>query len=156
MPVEIKVPSAGESVTEVVLARWLKKDGEYAKLDEPVAELETDKATAEVDAPRARPDRRRAARDAAEDEHDPRPYRPAADRVAADDRLVDHVQRGRHDRRQRAAGQVQGVVREEARRQARPVVVLHQGGGRGPEGVPGGQCPHRRAGRRLPALLRPE
>ena len=53
MPVEIKVPSAGESVTEVVLARWLKKDGEYAKLDEPVAELETDKATAEVVAPAA-------------------------------------------------------------------------------------------------------
>src|SRR5438046_884449 len=53
MPVEIKVPSAGESVTEAVLARWLKKDGEYAKLDEPVAELETDKATAEVVAPAA-------------------------------------------------------------------------------------------------------
>src|SRR5437764_13401417 len=53
MPVEIKVPAAGESVTEVVLARWLKKDGEYAKLDEPVAELETDKATAEVVAPAA-------------------------------------------------------------------------------------------------------
>jgi 2-oxoglutarate dehydrogenase E2 component (dihydrolipoamide succinyltransferase) len=53
MPVEIKVPSAGESVTEVVLARWLKKDGEYAKADEPVAELETDKATAEVAAPAA-------------------------------------------------------------------------------------------------------
>ena len=33
MPVEIKVPSAGESVTEAILARWLKKDGEYVKAD---------------------------------------------------------------------------------------------------------------------------
>src|SRR5438067_1175945 len=51
MPVEIKVPAAGESVTEGILSRWLKKDGDYVKVDEPVVELETDKATAEVPAP---------------------------------------------------------------------------------------------------------
>jgi 2-oxoglutarate dehydrogenase E2 component (dihydrolipoamide succinyltransferase) len=51
MPVEIKVPSVGESVTEGILSRWLKKDGEAVRADEPVAELETDKATQEVAAP---------------------------------------------------------------------------------------------------------
>jgi 2-oxoglutarate dehydrogenase E2 component (dihydrolipoamide succinyltransferase) len=53
MAVEIKVPSAGESVTEGILGRWLKKDGDYVKLDEPVVELETDKATQAVPAPAA-------------------------------------------------------------------------------------------------------
>src|SRR5437763_17221388 len=53
MPVEIKVPSVGESVTEAVLARWLKKDGETVRRDEPVAELESEKATQEVPAPAA-------------------------------------------------------------------------------------------------------
>lgn len=51
MPVEIKVPSVGESVTEAVLARWLKKDGETVRRDEPIAELESEKATQEVPAP---------------------------------------------------------------------------------------------------------
>jgi 2-oxoglutarate dehydrogenase E2 component (dihydrolipoamide succinyltransferase) len=53
MPVEIKVPSAGESVTEAILARWLKKDGDYVKADEPVVEMETDKASQEIPAPAA-------------------------------------------------------------------------------------------------------
>jgi 2-oxoglutarate dehydrogenase E2 component (dihydrolipoamide succinyltransferase) len=51
MPVEIKVPSVGESVTEAVLARWLKKDGDVVRRDDPVAELESEKATQEVPAP---------------------------------------------------------------------------------------------------------
>jgi 2-oxoglutarate dehydrogenase E2 component (dihydrolipoamide succinyltransferase) len=51
MPVEIKVPSVGESITEGVLSRWLKKDGELVRADEPVLELETDKATTEIAAP---------------------------------------------------------------------------------------------------------
>ena len=51
MPVEIKVPSVGESVTEAVLSRWLKKDGDIVRRDEPVAELESEKATQEVPAP---------------------------------------------------------------------------------------------------------
>src|SRR5262249_60122767 len=49
--VDIKVPSAGESVTEGRLARWLKPDGAAVQRDEMVCELETDKATAEVPAP---------------------------------------------------------------------------------------------------------
>src|SRR5919202_726155 len=53
MPVKIEVPSVGESVTEGVLARWLKPNGALVKANEPVCELETDKATAEVSAPAA-------------------------------------------------------------------------------------------------------
>jgi 2-oxoglutarate dehydrogenase E2 component (dihydrolipoamide succinyltransferase) len=49
--VDIKVPSAGESVTEGRLARWLKPDGAAVQRDELVCELETDKATADVAAP---------------------------------------------------------------------------------------------------------
>jgi len=51
MPIEIKVPSVGESITEGVLSRWLKKNGENVRADEPVLELETEKATTEVAAP---------------------------------------------------------------------------------------------------------
>jgi len=51
MPVDIKVPSVGESITEGVLSRWLKKNGENVRADEPVLELETEKATTEVAAP---------------------------------------------------------------------------------------------------------
>jgi 2-oxoglutarate dehydrogenase E2 component (dihydrolipoamide succinyltransferase) len=50
MSLEIKVPSVGESITEVVLAKWLKKDGEYVEMDEVIAELESDKATFELPA----------------------------------------------------------------------------------------------------------
>lgn len=51
MPVEIKVPSVGESITEGILSRWIKKNGDYVKADEPIVELETDKATQEIVAP---------------------------------------------------------------------------------------------------------
>lgn len=51
MAVELKVPSVGESITEVFINRWLKGEGEYAEKDETVAELETDKATFELPAP---------------------------------------------------------------------------------------------------------
>jgi 2-oxoglutarate dehydrogenase E2 component (dihydrolipoamide succinyltransferase) len=53
MPYEIKVPSAGESVTEARIARWLKQDGERVEMDEPILELETDKANLEVNAEQA-------------------------------------------------------------------------------------------------------
>jgi len=43
--IEMKVPSPGESITEVVIARWLKKDGDYVEKDEEVAEVDSDKAT---------------------------------------------------------------------------------------------------------------
>lgn len=50
MAVELKIPSVGESVTQVTISRWLKQDGDYVKMDEPVAELESDKATVELNA----------------------------------------------------------------------------------------------------------
>jgi 2-oxoglutarate dehydrogenase E2 component (dihydrolipoamide succinyltransferase) len=53
MAVELKVPSAGESISEVVIATWLKKEGDAVKQDEAVVEIETDKATLEVPAPAA-------------------------------------------------------------------------------------------------------
>ncbi|MEI2758415.1 MAG: 2-oxoglutarate dehydrogenase complex dihydrolipoyllysine-residue succinyltransferase [Bacteroidia bacterium] len=45
MKVEIKVPSPGESITEVQIARWIKKDGDYVERDEEIAEIDSDKAT---------------------------------------------------------------------------------------------------------------
>jgi 2-oxoglutarate dehydrogenase E2 component (dihydrolipoamide succinyltransferase) len=51
MAVNIVVPSVGESITEGTIARWLKKDGDAVRADEPVFELETEKATAPVPAP---------------------------------------------------------------------------------------------------------
>lgn len=53
MSVEIKVPSVGESITEVTLAQWLKADGDYVEMDENIAELESDKATFELPAEKA-------------------------------------------------------------------------------------------------------
>jgi 2-oxoglutarate dehydrogenase E2 component (dihydrolipoamide succinyltransferase) len=53
MAVDIKIPSAGESITEGTIARWFKPNGAAVKANEPVLELETDKATMEVIAPAA-------------------------------------------------------------------------------------------------------
>ena len=53
MAVDIKVPSVGESITEGIVSRWLKADGDAVQANEPVFELETDKATTEVVAPAA-------------------------------------------------------------------------------------------------------
>jgi 2-oxoglutarate dehydrogenase E2 component (dihydrolipoamide succinyltransferase) len=50
MAIQIKVPAVGESITEVTIANWLKKDGDVVKLDEIIAELESDKATFELTA----------------------------------------------------------------------------------------------------------
>ncbi|GAA4501639.1 hypothetical protein GCM10023172_23840 [Hymenobacter ginsengisoli] len=50
MPTEIKIPAVGESITEVTIAKWLKKDGDAVKRDEVIAELESDKATFELPA----------------------------------------------------------------------------------------------------------
>ncbi|HEY2981581.1 MAG TPA: 2-oxoglutarate dehydrogenase complex dihydrolipoyllysine-residue succinyltransferase [Anaerolineales bacterium] len=49
--VELKVPSVGESVTEVEIAEWLKNEGDPVRMDESVVVLETDKATVEVPSP---------------------------------------------------------------------------------------------------------
>jgi 2-oxoglutarate dehydrogenase E2 component (dihydrolipoamide succinyltransferase) len=48
--IEIKVPTVGESITEVQLLRWNKKTGDYVERDEVIAELESEKATFEVNA----------------------------------------------------------------------------------------------------------
>ena len=48
--VEMKVPVIGESITEVTLSQWLKEEGEYVELDEPICEFESDKATLEFPA----------------------------------------------------------------------------------------------------------
>jgi len=53
MGLEIKVPAVGESITEVTLSQWLKKDGDYVEMDENLAELESDKATFELPAEKA-------------------------------------------------------------------------------------------------------
>ena len=51
--IEIKVPTVGESINEVTLIKWLKKDGDYVERDEVIAELESEKATFEVNAEQA-------------------------------------------------------------------------------------------------------
>ena len=51
--IDIKVPTVGESINEVTLVKWLRKDGEYVDRDEVIAELESEKATFEVNAEKA-------------------------------------------------------------------------------------------------------
>lgn len=51
--IDIKVPTVGESINEVTLLKWTKKDGEYVDRDEVIAELESEKATFEVNAEKA-------------------------------------------------------------------------------------------------------
>lgn len=53
MSLEIKVPPVGESISEVTLSQWIKKDGDYVEMDEVIAELESDKATFELTAEKA-------------------------------------------------------------------------------------------------------
>src|SRR3974390_3412120 len=51
MPVELIVPAVGESITEVEVGDWLKKEGELVSQDDPVVVLETEKVTVELPAP---------------------------------------------------------------------------------------------------------
>ncbi|WP_375741958.1 2-oxoglutarate dehydrogenase complex dihydrolipoyllysine-residue succinyltransferase [Corallococcus interemptor] len=53
MAVELKVPPLGESITEAVVGKWNKKQGEAVAADEPLVVLETDKVTIDVPAPAA-------------------------------------------------------------------------------------------------------
>ena len=46
----MKVPTIGESITEVTLSQWLKNDGDFINIDEPICEFESDKATLEFPA----------------------------------------------------------------------------------------------------------
>jgi 2-oxoglutarate dehydrogenase E2 component (dihydrolipoamide succinyltransferase) len=51
--IDIKVPTIGESISEVTLLKWTKKAGEWVERDEVIAELESEKATFEVNAEKA-------------------------------------------------------------------------------------------------------
>jgi 2-oxoglutarate dehydrogenase E2 component (dihydrolipoamide succinyltransferase) len=51
--IDIKVPSVGESISEVTLVKWLKKEGDYVNRDELLCELESEKATFELNAEQA-------------------------------------------------------------------------------------------------------
>ena len=53
MAIEIKVPSVGESITEVTLVKWFKQNGDWVERDEVIAELESEKATFEINAQQA-------------------------------------------------------------------------------------------------------
>jgi 2-oxoglutarate dehydrogenase E2 component (dihydrolipoamide succinyltransferase) len=53
MSLEIKIPTVGESISEVTLSKWVKKDGDTVKLNDVICELESDKATFELNAEQA-------------------------------------------------------------------------------------------------------
>ncbi|MGG9971384.1 2-oxoglutarate dehydrogenase complex dihydrolipoyllysine-residue succinyltransferase [Ferruginibacter sp. SUN002] len=53
MAIEIKIPTVGESISEVSLVKWIKKDGDWVERDEVIAELESEKATFEINAEQA-------------------------------------------------------------------------------------------------------
>ena len=46
--IEIKVPSPGESISEVIIANWLVKNGDYVENGQTIAEIDSDKATLEL------------------------------------------------------------------------------------------------------------
>jgi 2-oxoglutarate dehydrogenase E2 component (dihydrolipoamide succinyltransferase) len=48
MEKDVKIPEVGESVSEVIIAEWLKKDGEYVNVDDPICEIDSDKASFEI------------------------------------------------------------------------------------------------------------
>ena len=48
--IEIKVPSPGESISEVQISRWIKHDGDFVEKDEEIAEIDSDKATLTISA----------------------------------------------------------------------------------------------------------
>ena len=51
MAIELKVPPAGESITEVQIGEWLKKEGDSVRQDETIVVIETDKVTVELPSP---------------------------------------------------------------------------------------------------------
>lgn len=53
MIIDLKVPSPGESITEVEIANWIRKDGDIVRKDEELAEIESDKATLTINAEQA-------------------------------------------------------------------------------------------------------
>ena len=53
MPIELKVPEVGESITEVMVGTWKKQEGDAVAADDSIVEIESDKATVELPAPAA-------------------------------------------------------------------------------------------------------
>jgi len=53
MPIEIKIPAVGESITEVQISEWLKAEGDSVKQDEPIAVIDSEKTTFDLPAPSA-------------------------------------------------------------------------------------------------------
>lgn len=53
MPIELKVPEVGESITEVMIGTWKKREGDTVAIDDSIVEIESDKATVDLPAPRA-------------------------------------------------------------------------------------------------------
>jgi 2-oxoglutarate dehydrogenase E2 component (dihydrolipoamide succinyltransferase) len=53
MSLEIKVPPIGESISEVTLSKWIKREGDWVERDEVIAELESEKASFEINAENA-------------------------------------------------------------------------------------------------------
>ena len=53
MPIELKIPTVGESITEVQIGEWLKSEGDTVKQDEPVAVIDSEKTTFELPAPQS-------------------------------------------------------------------------------------------------------
>jgi 2-oxoglutarate dehydrogenase E2 component (dihydrolipoamide succinyltransferase) len=53
MPLELKVPEVGESITEVMIGTWKKREGDTVSIDESIVEIESDKATVDLPAPKA-------------------------------------------------------------------------------------------------------
>jgi 2-oxoglutarate dehydrogenase E2 component (dihydrolipoamide succinyltransferase) len=53
MALELKVPAVGESITEVMVGTWKKREGDVVAIDESIVEIESDKATVELPAPAA-------------------------------------------------------------------------------------------------------
>ena len=51
MALELKVPEVGESITEVVIGSWKKREGDAVATDDAIVEIESDKATVELPAP---------------------------------------------------------------------------------------------------------
>ena len=53
MALELKVPEVGESITEVMIGQWKRREGDAVAADDPIVEIESDKATVELPAPAA-------------------------------------------------------------------------------------------------------
>ena len=137
-----------------------RRAGLHAKLTREPADRDA-RTRRQADPGSARPDPRavralgRRSRGAGQDDQAPADHRPAPEGRAVHRGHADDLQRGRHDRGHGAADQVQGAVREEARRQARLHELLREGLRSGAQGRAGRQRRDRRHRSHLQELLSP-